>query len=441
MAELPLAGVRVADFTGVWAGSYLTMLLGDLGAEVIKIENPYVMQPNTRGRAHPPRALLETHRALASGYPNLEFGPRPWNYCPTYVSLFRNKKSFTVDYRRPEGLDILARLVAKCDVFVENSAAGTMERLGIDYPWLRGNREDIVAVRMPAYGSEGPYRDARAFGLHMEAVIGHTLLRSYPDLDPSQTSLSLAGDFLAGTNAVLAIMMALFHRDRTGRGQLIEMAQAENATAMIAPALMQYAFDGTMPERLGNRSIYGQAPHGLYPCRPVGPTEDAGDRWIAISVTSDEEWHGLVAAMGKPEWALAPELGGAEGRFAHHDRIDEQLAAWTVDFDDYELFHQLQARGVPAAPVMEASRVMDDPHVQAREMYVPKQLADDVGTFRFMAPFLRLPETPVEFFQAPVAFGEHNDYVYRELLGVGDEEFDRLVADGHIREEFDESIP
>ncbi len=441
MGTLPLDGARIADFSGVWAGSYLTMLLGDLGAEVIKIENPYVLQPSTRGQAHPPEAILQNKLAMGAGYPNRKLGSRPWNYCPTFVQLYRNKKSFTVDYRRPEGLDILARLVARSDVFVENSAAGTMERLGIDYDWLREKREDIVALRMPAYGSSGPYRDARAFGYHMEAVIGHTLLRSDPDLDPSETSLSLAGDFLAATNAALAIMVALWHRDRTGRGQLIEMSQAENATGMIAPALMQYALNRTEPPISGNRSIYGHAPQGVYPCRPVGPTEEAGDRWIAISVTTDREWLALREAMGDPEWALVPELDTAQGRVSQHDFLDKQLGAWTARFDDYALFHQLQAAGVPSAPVLEASRVFDDPHIQAREMYEAKEIQDDIGRFRYMAPFYNFPETPVRFFQAPVAFGEHNEYVYKEVLGISDEEFERLRADGHIRDEFDESVP
>ena len=441
MARPPLDGVRVADFTGVWAGSYLTMILGDLGAEVIKIENPYVMQPNTRGMAHPPPAILETGRALASGYPDRQLGPRPWNYCPTYVALFRNKKSFTVDYRRPEGLDVLGRLVRKCDVFVENSAVGTMERLGIDYDWLCDKRPDIVALRMPAFGSDGEYREARAFGIQMEAVIGHTLLRSYPDLDPSQTSMSLAGDQLAGNNAVLAILMALWHRDRTGRGQLIEMAQAENATAMLGPALMEYELNGQEPPRAGNRSIYGHAPQGLYPCRAAGPVEEAGDRWIGLSVTCDEEWEALRREMGDPEWARDPKLAHAEGRRSEHDRIDSELGRWTAAFADYDLFHRLQAAGVPCAPVLEASRVHDDPQVAARGLFEPRQLQDDIGSFRYMAPFLRFPETPVEFFQSPVAFGEHNEYVYRELLGVDDEEYERLRAAGHIRQEFDESVP
>jgi crotonobetainyl-CoA:carnitine CoA-transferase CaiB-like acyl-CoA transferase len=158
-------------------------------------------------------------------------------------------------------------------------------------------------------------------------------------------------------------------------------------------------------------------------------------------VITDREWLALREAMGNPEWALVPELDTAQGRVSQHDFLDKQLGAWTARFDDYALFHRLQAAGVPSAPVLEASRVFDDPHIQAREMYEAKDIQDDVGTFRYMAPFYNFPETPVRFFQAPVAFGEHNEYVYKELLGMSDDEFERLRADGHIREEFDESVP
>jgi crotonobetainyl-CoA:carnitine CoA-transferase CaiB-like acyl-CoA transferase len=206
----PLEGIRVVDLCVVWAGPFATMLLGDLGAEIIKPENPFVFQPMTRGAvAHPPQFLMEVGPGWSTGYPNRVPGERPWNYCPTFVSLYRNKKSFTVDLRRPEGMEVLRRLVAKSDVVYENNATGTMEKLGITYEWLREANPSVILVRVPAYGSTGPYYDARALGVHLEAVMGHTLLRGYEDMDASANTAIYSGDDLAGAQGAFAVMTAL----------------------------------------------------------------------------------------------------------------------------------------------------------------------------------------------------------------------------------------
>jgi len=439
---LPLAGLRVIDLCVVWAGPFATLLLGDLGAEVLKAENPHVMQPMTRGTlARPSKELAAMLPAAAGGYPNNDPGPRPWNYNPTFVQLYRNKKSFTVDLRTEEGREIFGRVVALTDVVVENNATETMEGLGITYDWLRKYREDIIMVRIPAYGSTGPYNQARALGVHLESVMGHTLLRGYADADPSDNSAIFSGDYLAGAQAALAVMMAVWHRNKTGKGQLIEIGQAENASAMLAQAFMQYSLNGEVPVRIGNRSFYGLAPTGVYPCRSVGPVEDNGDRWIAISVETDGQWRSLCEVMGNPAWATEPALATNEGRAAAHDAIDAALAEWTVQFDDYELFHRLQAAGVNAAPVLESSRAFDDAHAQARGLFQPQKLFDGQGPFRFNTPFIRFSETPTGVRQAPIGLGEHNDYVYRELLGIDDAEFERLVEAGHISQDFDANIP
>ena len=441
MAHLPLTGVRVIDFCVAWAGPYATMLLGDLGAEVIKVENPRVWQPMTRGgRARPTRESLQGMGGMYGGYPNDRPGPRPWNYAPTFVQLYRNNRSFSVDLRSPEGMDILRRLVERSDVFVENNASDTMEKIGISYEWLRSIREDIIMLRIPAYGLDGSYAEARALGVHLEAVMGHTLLRGYPDMDPTANSIIFAGDYFAGLHGALAAMLALWHRKETGRGQLVELAQAEAASAMFAQAYMEHAINGQAQQPLGNRSVYGAAPCGVYPCRPADTPSNGGDRWIALTVTSDAAWESLRLEMGDPAWAADPALATCEGRRNHQDLLDEQLAMWTAQFDDYELFHRLQAAGIAAAPVLEASRTFDDPHLRERRVFQPATMFDNVGTFPFLAPFYRFPETPATIRQAPVAMGEHNDYVYRELLGFTEEEYNRLCMAGHITTDFDESI-
>lgn len=442
MAELPLKGVRVLDLCVVWAGPFATMLLGDLGAEVVKLENPYVFQPMTRGAmARPPEVALGTVVAWSGGYPHNEPGPRPWNYCPTFVQVYRNKRSFTVDIRRPEGMDILRRLVEKCDVVVENNAVDTLSHLGITYEWLKGIKDDIIMVRIPAYGLDGPYAHARALGTHLESVMGHTLLRGYPDLDPSNNTTIFSGDCMSGCHSALAVMMAIWHRRKTGEGQLIEVAQAETASPMFTQAFMDYSLNRNVQGASANRSVHGFAPSGVYPCISPGTAADAGDHWIAITVTSDAEWRALREVMGDPEWSQAAALDGQAGRMDQHDLLDGRLAAWTKDFEDLDLFRRLQESGVPAAPVLEASRLFDDPHVRAREIYQEQTLEDDIGVYSYTRPFYRFPESPAVVYQPPVAFGEHNEYVYKELLGVGDDEYESLKAAGHIAMEYDPSVP
>lgn len=441
MNPKPLEGIRVIDLCVVWAGPFATMLLGDLGAEIIKPENGHVWQPMTRGAmAHPPKFLLEKSAAWAGSMPNNDLPERPFDCSPTFVSLYRNKKSFTVDLRTPEGLDILARLVAKSDVVYENNATGTMEKLGITYDWLKSINPKIIMVRVPAYGSTGPYFDARALGVHLESVMGHTLLRGYDDADPSANTAIYSGDYLAGAQGAFAVMTAIWHRDRTGEGQLIEIAQAENAAAMFTQAIMDYSLNRNIQGAIGNRDVHGRFPCGVYPANSPGTAETMDDRWVSIHIESDDHWQRFVQAMGNPAWAKDTRFATNDGRAEHFREIDERIADYTRERDDYDLMHELQAAGIACAPVLEASRMFGDPHLRDRDFF-KTQTQKSSGTFEYVGPMWKFPETPVEFYQPPVMFGEHNEYVYRELLGVSDEEFGQLVANGHVMSEYAPGIP
>ena len=439
---LPLTGIRVIDLTVVWAGTFGTALLADLGAEVIKVENMHVWQPMTRGgQARPSAEMVKAGAGWAVGYPNAEPGPRPWNYAPTFVQQFRNKHSMTVDLVSDEGREIFARLVSKSDALVENNASGTLEKLGIGPDFLRRAREDLVALRMPAYGSDGPYRFARALGVHLESVMGHTLLRGYPDLDPSYITSIFSGDYVAGAHAAFAIMAALRRRRNTGHGQFIELAQAECAGGMLAQAFMDYSFNGVVQERIGNRSVNGHAPYNLYPARSGGDSSEGSDRWVSISVMDDDQWHRLREAMGDPEWARDPGLRHEAGRLERHEELDARIGRWTSSQDDYELMHLLQSHGVPAAPVLDSSRIHDDVHVRHRQLNETLDLFDDIGSFRYNRPFMRFSETPLGIRKPPVALGEDNDYVYREVLGYSDSEINGFIDRGHIGMDYDPDIP
>ncbi len=440
----PLDGIRVLDLSGVWAGTFATLLLADLGAEVIKQENQFILQPNTRilPFVHLTKEMTSAGPSWVTGLPNNDPGERPWNYHPMFVSLYRNKKSFTLDIRQPEGLEILGRLVAEADVVLENSAVGTMEKLGVSYEWLKGIKENIIYLRAPGFGLTGEYKDARAFGSNLEEVLGHQLLRGYRGSEPAENSTIFAADYIAGSQIAFALMAAVWHRNQFGEGQFIEMSQAENATAMFAQAYMDFALNGELDEARGNRSIYaadGEVPCGAYPCKSPGSAEEGLDRWITINVMSDADWLRLRGVMGEPTWAISDDFLSTAGRLAKEDYIDEQLGHWTRDFEDYDLFHRLQAAGVAAAPILEASRVLSDPHVMARALFQEQTLEDDIGTYQYPAPIYQISGGGIR--SAPVAMGQDNDYVYRELLGCDDEEIDRLTKAGHIADRFADQIP
>ncbi len=442
MTPKPLDGIRVLDLCVVWAGPFATMLLGDLGAEVIKPENPFVFQPMTRGAiAHPPQILLDRSLAWAGGLPGGVVGDKPWNYNPTFVSLFRNKRSFSVDLRRPEGMEVLRKLVTLSDVVYENNATGTMEKLGITYEWLREANPKIIMVRVPAYGSTGPYSDARALGVHLESVMGHTLLRGYDDADPSANTAIYSGDYLAGAQGAFAVMAAIWHRDRTGEGQLIEIAQAENAAAMFTQAIMDYTLNGNVQTAIGNRDVNGRFPCGVYPTKSPGAAETMDDRWVAIHVETDEQWQAFVRAIGGPQWATDPRFATNDGRAQHYLEIDKYISAFTREQDDYDLMYLLQAQGVPAAPVLEVSRTFDDPHIRERDFFRSQSFPGAEGPYEYMGPMWKFPETPIEYYEPPVTLGEDNDYVYRDVLKLSNDEYEALKAGGHIATEYDPSVP
>ena len=442
MNSKPLEGVRVIDLCVVWAGPFATMQLADLGAEVLKPENPFVFQPMTRGAmARPPAILAQRSIAWAGGLPRNEIGAKPWNYNPTFVSLFRNKRSFTVDLRRAEGMDILRRLVAISDVVYENNATGTMEKLGITYEWLKAANPKIIMVRVPAYGSNGPYAQARALGVHLEAVMGHTLLRGYDDADPSANTAIYSGDYLAGAQGAFAVMTALWHRDRTGEGQLIEIAQAENAAAMFTQAIMDYSLNRNVQQAIGNRDVNGRFPCGVYPAKSPGTAQTMEDHWVSIHVETDEQWQAFVTAIGSPEWAMDRRFETNDGRAEHFRQIDAHIAEFTSAREDYEVMHLLQQAGLAAAPVLEASRIFDDEQLRARKFFRRQSFEGAEEGYEFMGPMWQFPETPIEFYQPPATFGEHNDYVYRDVLKVSETEYDALKAGGHIATEYDPSIP
>lgn len=444
MAKLPLAGIRILEFTVVASGPNATLCLADLGAEVLRIESTQYWPPSTRGMtAHPAQETFHRLGPAGGGYPNLEMGHRHWNRNIFFNCQGRNKYSFTVDLTKPEGRDIIHRLVPKCDVFVENNAYGTATKLGLDYDTLKPLRPDIIYVSGTGLGQTGPWRSFAGMGSTFEAMYGHGLLTGYPDMDPSQGRfLAVPSDATGAAGIAFAILAGLTHRNETGRGQFIDLSIGENFIPQLGDALMDCVMNGRIRDTLGNRDTFA-APQGCYPCK-------GDDEWIAITVASDDEWRALCEIMSRPELTNDARFADAPSRWQNHDELDVLIAAWTENEIDYDLFHRLQAAGVTAGPVLHEPHAYSDPHLRERGFFVEMTQAETgpvvdgkstPGTHRYPGTALRLSETPVQFRKPPVRLGEDNEYVYKTLLGISDEEYARLEAEGHIGMDFRPNVP
>ena len=431
MARLPLAGIRVLEITVVWAGPYCGSFLADLGAEVIRVESTKAFVPLTRGAA--PRltqAQIDNLPLYSGGTPGRVPGERPYNRSPMFNSHARNKRSMTVNLLDPGGREIFDRLVAISDVFIENNPTETMEKLGISYESLKAVKDDIIMLRMPAYGSTGPYRDFRAHGVHIEGVVGHTMLRGYADTDPSYNTTVLMSDAAAGAQGAFAALAALHHRKRTGEGQLVELGQAENVLPLLGEYYLDFVMNGRTHGPMGNR--HPRALQNCYPC--------AGDnRWVVITIYDNEEWATLCDVIGAPDLVDDAGLSSPEGRRSRQEEIDARIASWTRTQGPDAAMNILQRRGIPAGAVMNQADAFADPHIRGREFF-QEAFQEDCGAHLYPGPLYKMSETPLGIRRGPVMFGQDNEYVYRELLGYSADEYAAFEAAGHVGTEYAEGI-
>jgi crotonobetainyl-CoA:carnitine CoA-transferase CaiB-like acyl-CoA transferase len=433
--RLPLAGVRVLDVTLVWAGPHCTQLLAEWGAEVIRVEPLSRIQPSTRGAdtrmtKEIIAALPDKGRTGVNHYPDSDPGARSWNRSSAFNSHARNKRSMTLNLDQPEGRAIFDQLVAVSDVFVENNAPETIEALGLTYERLSPLNPGLVQLRMPAYGLSGPYKSYRSFGNHMESMTGHHYLRGYADLDPEATGNSFTADAAGGVLGAFAVLLALRARRRHGRGQMIELALAENFLPYIGELILDYTMNGRVAEPKGNEHA-SHAPHNAYPC--------AGeDRWIAIDVGSDEEWAALCRVAGEPAWACDPRFATTLSRWQHRHALDAAIGHWTCTQERYDLFRRLQVAGVIAGPVQDEADAYACPQLNERGFF-EELTHPEAGTHRYPGLNVRLTETPNHLRRAAPLLGGDNSYVYCDLLGLADDAYADLEAQGHIGMDYPES--
>ncbi len=414
--EPPLRGIRVLDFTTVWSGPYLTQLLADLGAEVIRVENPSVFPPTTKGYLPRPSSTMLLGSLLAMYAPQAEGQEdRPYNRHAMNNSISRNKLSCTLDPRRPEGHELLMRLVEESDVFVENLKTSTLHQIGIHESQLLERNPRMLVLRAPAAGLTGDWADYTGFGAQFDGLSGFAYLIGHHDGEMVETPATMYMDAATGPAGAFAVLAALHYRAAVGRGQLVELAQIENVLSQLGDAFLEVQLGGD-PQRIGNRDPE-MAPQGVYPCR-------GEERWLAISARDDDEWAALARTIGREDLLADGRFATTAGRYAHHDELDRVITEWTTSQDLMDAFHTLQRAGVAAGPQFDEAMLATDPHVEARGWIRPLA-SRDVGSYPHIGyAFQGLPQAWER--GAPV-LGEDNEYVYREVLGLDDGEYARLV--------------
>jgi crotonobetainyl-CoA:carnitine CoA-transferase CaiB-like acyl-CoA transferase len=407
-AGLPLAGVKVVDFGWAVMGPFTAKYLAIFGAQVIKVES--VVRPD----------------GLRLTGPFVKREPGPDTSGP-FANHNLSKLDVSLNLESPKGIHLAKRLIVWSDVVCENFSPGVMDKLGLGYQELNKIKADLILVSLSAQGQTGPMAHHSGVGNSLQALAGIDYVTGFPEGPPGGPSQMLP-DFMAPWFAMVAIICGLEHRQRTGRGQHIDVNLYEALLPVMAPALLDHAVNGCLWGRQGNRAE-SAAPHNLYPCRP-DDARPAGERWIAIACLQDTEWQALCRAMGQPELASDPRFDTLIARKAHEDELDGIVAQWTGSREARALMEELQCAGVPAGLVSDGKDLLEDPQLSARGHFY--RLGHPVvGRQPFDGPSFRLSETPPQVRRAPL-LGEHNEYVCKEILRLSDEEIADLMAEGVI---------
>lgn len=398
--------VRVLDISMGWAGPLAGQMFAEMGAEVIKVEDTHHFDWWRGSLSMAPAEMQPIERSAVFNTAN------------------RGKRGVTLDLASARGIEILKRLVNLSDILIENFSAGVIDRLGLGYQSLSAINPRLIMISMPSFGSDGPECKTRGYGNTVEAMAGVTGLTGYHDGDGQHYTLSNAlGDPVGGLHGVFALMVAMRERERTGRGQLIELAQVEALIPFVAGEILDYQFTGRLPAARGNRHRE-HAPHGIYRCA-------GDDNWIAIACETDDQWRSLAAALGLERIAADPRFAGASARKANEDALDAELSRAIAQLDADDCVARIREAGVLAAPVNPAPGVLADPQLQSREYFVAIDRAV-VGTHLYPGAVARIPDTRLRADRRAPILGEHNRQVLAELLGMTDDEIAGLERLGVI---------
>ena len=409
----PLKSFRILDLSRIWAGPYCTKLLADMGAEVLKMESLRVYDSH-RGPVSPVRGI--------AAYPDADPGEEPWNRNGWFNCLHMSKYGITLELTHQAGRQVFEQLVAISDVVVENFRQGSLERLGYTYNTLRQIRPDLIYVSMPAFGNSGPWKSYVAYGIGQEQLSGMAHMTGYVGEGPMKSGIN-HGDPITGSHAAGVVLAALRYRRRTGQGMFIDVSQQESAVALIGGEVLAHQITGQEPERWGNHSPYF-APYNLYPC--------AGeDRWVAIAVTTDEEWRSLAEIIAGTDLAADPRYATNPDRLQSQDQLDQIIAAWTGNREMYDISWQLQQAGVPASPVLRGPDLLQDPHYRQRGTFNEVD-HPQVGPKLYPGIAWKMSLTPGQVHWPSPTLGQHNHQIYSRLLGLSKQEIQELEQEGVI---------
>lgn len=419
MAGLPLEGVRVIDLTVVWSGPGATALLGDLGAEVIRPEGVY--RVNRMVSARVTRTALAGRAATT--YVDADPGARPYDRSSLFNWHARNKLSVAMCLERPEGREAFLRLAERSDLLVENNAPGVLEKLDLGWEVLHEVNPRLIVARMPPLGLTGPLHDYLGYGPNFNSLIGIQAMDGYEGGDPTTAGANYHMDEAAPAGLGFAVLAALWRREATGAGQMIEFPQAENVMVEIGEYFLDYQMNHRAPRVMGNSDPV------MF--QDVFPTSEP-DVWVAISVRHDRDWEHLVAVVG-PGKELA-DGATVMGRREHAGPLKTALASWTTTHPAEEIVARLQAGGVPAQEVLSELRVLGDPHLADRGWFQERSHAA-TGTHRYIGHPWRADGFALAWGRPVPSFGEDNEYVYKEVLGYSDAAYQELVDRGLIADE------
>jgi benzylsuccinate CoA-transferase BbsF subunit len=393
MEKKLLDGIKVVDFTWHLTGPLTTKHLSDLGAEVIRVES---------------RKRPDIQRTGA------RFG--------SFNQYNTGKLGITLNLATPRGLDLIKRIIARADIVVDNFAGGAMERMGLSYEVLKKIKPDIIMLSSCMQGQTGPYAKHPGSGHRLTALSGFNHITGWPDREPGW--IAAYTDFVAPRYNIIAIMAALEYRRRTGKGQYLDMSQYEAGIQFMAPLVLDYAVNKRVAGRMGNQCPYA-APYNAYRCQ-------GEDRWCAIAVFTDEEWESFCKVIGNPALIRDPRFATLLARKENEEELDRLVNRWTINHSAEEVMNMMQAAGVAAGVVETGEDLLDkDPQLKHRHTFIELE-HPEVKKYRTQvgAHFL-LSKYTFDVKRAPL-LGEHNEYVFKEILGIPDNEFDKLVKEGVI---------
>ena len=390
-----LLGMRVLDLSRVLAGPYLTMLLADMGAEVIKLEIP--------GRGDDSR----------------EFPPFKGGESLYYVNLNRGKRSITLNLKHPEGKRVLLELAKRCDVLLENFRPGTMDRLGLGYEVLRDVNPRLVYASISGFGQTGPYRDRPGYDIIGQAMGGLMSVTGWPDSPPTRAGTGI-GDILSALFCCIGILAALQVREKTGRGQTVDVALVDSVFASMENIPQKVFVEGEVPTRIGNRYEFVY-PYGSF---------RAADGWVIIGVANDVIWGRFVEAAGLSHLEGDERFDTNPSRVENHEDLKPLIEGWTSARKVEEIVSLMTEHGVPACPVLDLREVSEDPHVSVARGMTVEMEQPGVGAVKLLGNPVKMSETnPSPRGPAP-ALGEDNEAVLRGLLGVTSAEIEELRRKG-----------